>query len=144
MPVYASGFNHFVQTSMWLPNAITNRSCFVFAWCQILLHVWGVHGNMTLVTCELDPAVTHVTQRDGNLGKVQEAEKKYTPADPEQLFHIHCSVCVHACDYTSSRWQFLIHVNWEQHESQATFFTRHTALIFCHDICTWDKKRETR
>ena len=45
-----------------------------------------------------------------------------TPVDPKQLFHIHCSVRVHVCGYTSSwRWQLLIHVNREQHESQETY-----------------------
>jgi len=45
----------------------------------------------------------------------------YTPVDPKQSFHIHCSVCVHVCCYTSSWcWQFEVHLNWEQHESQVT------------------------
>ena len=37
--------------------------------------------------------------------------------------HVHCKVCVHVCDYTSSWcWQLLVHLKWEQHEPQATFF----------------------
>ena len=28
------------------------------------------------------------------------ASSYYTPVDPKQLFHVHCSVCVHVCGYT--------------------------------------------
>jgi hypothetical protein len=32
--------------------------------------------------------------------------------------------CVHVCGCTTSRhWQFLVHLNWEQHESEATCFS---------------------
>ena len=70
-------------------------------------------------------------------GKQILLEKKYTPVDPKQLFHIHCSVCVcvHVYAYTSSwRWQCLIHVKWEQHESQATFSDATRCRILCHAI----------
>ena len=52
--------------------------------------------------------------------------KKYIPVDPKQFFHIHCSICVHVYGYTSSWcWHLLAHLNREQHESQATCFSRY-------------------
>ena len=39
---------------------------------------------------------------------IQQRAKNYTPVGPKQFFHIHCSVCVHVCVYTSSWcWQLL-------------------------------------
>ena len=70
--------------------------------------------------------------------------KNYSPLDPKQFFHIHRSVCVHVCGFISSWcWQFLVRLNWEQHESQATFF--HVIAIWGLCWCnSWDNKKTQR
>ena len=70
--------------------------------------------------------------------------KNYSPVDPKQFFHIHRSVCVHVCGFTSSWcWQLLVHLNWEQHESQAAFF--HVIAIWGLCWCnSWDNKKTQR
>ena len=69
------------------------------------------------------------------------AKKNYTPLDPKQFFHIHCSICVHVCGFSSYWcWQCLVHGRWEQHESQETFFHLIAIWGVCWCNC-WDNNK---